>query len=799
MSGLRRALRLTIRVSRRDKQQSFTVGTTVALAVCALVATGAVADSLLVRALPFPNAGQLVALFTLPPNAPQTSRNPLRSVDLMEFRDRLAPALELAGITVRESSIRLASEPLAARVGHASANLFDILKIQPLIGRTFTTHEDEARQSVAVLGYGMWQRSFGADPAVLGRSIVIDGEPFVVVGVMPQGFRTPFAESEFWIPLGLSRSNLPLPTATYIIGVGRLSGDVSVDVLNQRTAQAMQAVARERPRTHDGWTAGALSLREFQFGNQRQIVLVLFGASLVLCLVATLNVMNVTTAAVMSRSNDLRTAIAFGAGLKHLVLEQIVLTVSLVLVGSILGIALGHALLRVFISLNPESFQAAGPIDSWRASFLAVAIMAASGAAAGALAVRAALRGSSASSGTRMTTSKRDRRARRALAAAQVAAVMTLLAVAFSLGGALIRSLRAVPGFQPDNVLAVQLRMPAGMFQTAEQRAAALAMYLERVRALPGVMSASATTNAFLPGAAIQTLIQVEGRPLPGGQPIPVQVRYVAEGYFRTMGIPVRQGRPIDSVDVETAPPAAVVSESLARQLWDTADVIGKRLRRQQNQSQWFTTIGIAGDVSDVRVGQPPVGILYLPYAQINFEVAPVSVVVRARDDVSSVARSVRASILAVNPDQPVYRTALLNDFVSASLAPQWYRTAMLGVTATLGLLVAMVGVHGLVGRSIFERLKDIAIRRALGANSANICKVAIADGWSALVVGVALGIPVTLLGLSRLTAVVPEVQGTTLASLFASMLTVVLTVAAIAVTHLPRVLRVNTALTLRS
>ena len=188
-----------------------------------------------------------------------------------------------------------------------------------------------------------------------------------------------------------------------------------------------------------------------------------------------------------------------------------------------------------------------------------------------------------------------------------------------------------------------------------------------------------------------------------------------------------------------------------------------------------------------------------MPYGQINFEVAPVSIVIRSHLEAATLAHSARAAIQSANPNQPLYRTAPLTDFVAASLAPSWFRTAMLGVTAMLGLLIAMVGIHGILGRSILERLREIAIRRALGATTANVALVGLSDAWTSLVAGTACGIPLAMLGLSRLTAAVPDVRGTTMVGLTLGTATVIAMVTAITLTHVPRVLRINTALTLKS
>jgi putative ABC transport system permease protein len=792
--------RLAWRTARRDPRQSFTIVATIALAVCGLAATGAVVDALWLRPLPFAESGRLAVVYSLPPNATLRDRNPLRSPDFVEFRERLRGSLHLSGVALRERAVRVSAEPSPYRVGHVSANFFDLLQVQPARGRVFSEADDQHRAPVAVLSDGMWRSAFGGDAGVIGRSVVIDGEPHTIVGVMPEHLDLAFAPADLWVPLGVSRSHQPLPNATYIIGLGRLQPGISLRQADLEASATMDQLGRERPVTQRGWRAGTLSLREFQFGDQRRVVLVLFAAAALLFAIATLNVLNATLAAALSRSRSLRTAVALGAEPRHLMCQQLVLTLGLVAAGGALGLYMARSLLTLLGSLDPDWIrQSSSPAIDWRTYVLVILAAVAAGTAAGVAAVRRALGQTIAATGERVTGSKRDRRLRRALSAVQVCVVVVLVAAAISIGTAFQRAVRLAPGFEAEGVLATQLRMPTSLYATRERRAEALTAFLERIRALPGVESAGATTNAFEPGNGIATLVQVEGRPAPDGSPHVTQVRYVSPDYFRTLKIPLLAGRPIDATDTATAPMAAVVSRALVRRFWGGGDAVGRRLTRHVGDMPPFTVVGVAADVSDVRIGQPSEGILYLPYSQINFEVAPISVVVRAAGPPETLAPVVRAAILAVNPNQPIYRVGPLTRFARTSLSPQRFRTSILAVMAGIGLLLAAAGLHAVVGRSIVDRLREIAIRRALGASRVHVCLVALSDAALSSLAGGGAGVLLALAAASRFRALVPEGRLAAPEALAGALGIVFLTIAIVTLSLLPRVLRVDAAATLRS
>ena len=805
MNGLGRALRvwgvafkLAARVARSDRRYAVAVMVPTALATGGLLATLAVVEAVWLRALPFESPDQLAVLFTLPPNARDTQYNPLRASDFVELRERVSDTMHLAGAAVSQRAVRLGADATVLRVGQLSASVFDTLRVEPPLGRRFSMDEDERREKVALLSHGVWQSALGADANVLGRSIAIDGEGHTVIGVMPASFDIAIAAADVWVPLGVSRSFQPTPTATFILGLARLRDGVSLQQANASAAAAMERLGQDLAATHRGWRAGVLSWRAFQYGDQRRVVLMLLGAALLLFVIAATNIVSATLNSTLSRSGSVRTAMALGADGWQLVREQMALTVSLAVAGGIIGLLLAHAALRYFEATNPAvASQLGGLRLNWIVWTIGFTCLTLAAVGAGLLAVRVVLRHSSTTSGQRIIGSRLHSALRQSFCAAQVCVVVVLVATACAVGTALMRAAQIRPGFDANGVTSVQLRMPLSLYPTVTDRATAVERFLQNVREIHGVSIAAVTTNNFRPGAGIATLVQVEGRPKPDGSPHFPQVRYISDRYFEAMRIPLIAGRGIDYRDHQGSPLVAVVSRLAARSFWGDEDVLGRTLRRHAGDMPPFTVVGVVEDVSDVQVGQPPDGVLYLAYAQINFNAAPVSIVIRTDQYIPDLPATVRQAITSVNPDQPIYAIAPLEDFVRASFSQQWMRTEILGAIAVIGLCLALGGIYAAVGRSILERTPEIAIRRALGAGSLAVCRAALIEVSVGVVIGIVLSIPLGLLAMRNAQRIVPDFVGAGIA-VPAGVLIVGAAVMVSIVSLLPRIFRVDAVLSLR-
>jgi predicted permease len=753
---------------------------TLALVVGAGSALLAVVDATLVRPLPFPDSGRLARLFTQPPGTTEVrDRNPLHSLDFVRFRRELQHAEAVEGLWARDRSLGGDGEPESVPAALVSPGLFRVLGAEPARGRVFTEEEDRADARVVVLSHGLWVRRYGADPALVGRTIAIDREPHEVIGVMGPGFEPAYVESQLWTPLALHDGNLPSPKSTFVQNVVRLREGAAAEQLSAEVAARMAVLARETPSTHAGWTAHALSLRDAQFGAQRPALLILSAAVGVLALIACANLANLTLAQAASRRRERAVRVALGAGARDLLRLQALESLILAGAGTAAGLALAYAALPALLSLDPQTARVLGDVRMDARVALGAALLAGSVALlSGLLPAARELRQPPAATlgqGTRGGTgSPFEGRLRRALVSAEAALAVVLVAAGALLLSGFSGLARQHPGFDPSGVLTAQLRLPASEYATEAARAAQVRRMVEQLRAAPGVADAAVTLNRFRPGFFFVTLVEIEGRPTPEGQPHTVQFRRVTPGYFRTLRIPLLEGRDFGEQDDGGAPRVAVVSQRFARRFWPGESPLGRKVLRA---NAWHEVIGVVGDVSDVGYAQPPEATIYVAYSQQNVAVAPAGLVVRAaQGDAAALAPTVRAAVRAVDPAQPVGHLVPLEAFMADSLGAHRFRSTLLLGFAGLGLALAVLGVYGVTARAVQERTREVGVRLALGAAPGAVWRLVVGQAMRAVFLGVLAG--ALLAGAAGLTLVrtLPGMEHARSASVLPAVLVLVLT-----------------------
>jgi putative ABC transport system permease protein len=631
---------------------------------------------------------------------------------------------------------------LIVKAGSVSAGFFDLLGGRTVLGRTFTHDEDVPGSSVAVVGFGLWQRVFGGDPAIIGRRLTIDGEAHVVIGVMSADFQPMYRESELWTPLGVNNGNMPLPNATYLVSVGRLAADRSLPQAQQEFARLMAELANEAPNRW-GWTAGVVTLRDYQFGERRPALLVVGTMALLLMVIAGSNIANVTLARMLATKDEFELRVSLGAtfgDVLRLVCLETLVTYGVAGMG---GLLLARTALPLMLSLDPDAARALGPVAlDWRvqsATFgAAFALACVSGVWPAIIALRHLAPGVGQSR-TRMTRSRRARQFQALLVTAQTAVALIVLVTGGVLVEAYMRLSVTPPGFEPSNVLTAQVRLST-RYATHEQRIQFMDRLLEGVRARPGVLSAAAVNNAFVPGFTYGTLFEVEHQPAVDGQMRGANFRRISPGYLTTLRIPLRSGRDIAESDRRTAPWVALVSESLARQVWPNQSPIGHRVKRTEPGTGWMTVVGVVADVRDVSLTEGPDPTLYVSQEQQLPTGQPLALVVRTRDEPSTISHELRAAMTTLDPTQVIDRFVPLATFVTASLGPDRFRTALLVVFATTGVLLALVGLFGLTARSVSERTRELGVRIALGAAPGTLWIRVTMEALVSVAVGVVAG-----------------------------------------------------------
>ena len=735
-------------LARRPAYVVAAVGT-LALVVGANAAIFAVVNATLLRPVPFTSGDRTVQIYLNPPGLSEVRhRNPLHPIDLIRFRQWSRTLARLESFTPREKLLT-DGEPEMVKGAMVTAGLFDMMGETPQLGRHFTPAEDQPGSGVAIISHGLWQRRFGGDPRVLGRRLLVDAEPHVVVGVMRPGFPPPFLDAEVFTPFGITEAFALKPESgpsTYVVTFASLRDGATVRQASDEVGAMIARLAKELPRTHTGWGGGAWTVREWQYGEMRLATLVLMGATGFVLLIACANIANLTLAQVLGRRTELSLRLALGASRRDLLRLQTVESLLVSGAGALGGLMLAHAAVPALLAMNPDASRSLGDVAiDWRVQLFTVLLGGTTALLAGILPAFRALRADTAPAigeGSRRTAGSRSEgRVRRALVVIETALSLALLVA----GGVLIRSLdRAAsvhPGFTADHVLTAQLRLPASVYTTSERRSQTVQQVLERVRSVPGVVAASSTQNLFLPGFAFQTMFEVEGKPTADGQMHTSQFRRVSPDYFRTMRIREVAGRTFSDADVLSAPPVAVVSRLLAEQHWPGETPVGRRILRGGPQGRWVTVIGVVDDVSDVGLGQAPEGTLYLPYAQTNNAAAPISLVIRTTPDPLTVVGGVRAAVFSVDPELPIHRVGTLESFLAESLAPQRFRTTVLTILASLGLVLSAVGVYGVTARGVAERTREFGVRIALGSEPHRVMRLVLLQALSSVGAGAAVGI----------------------------------------------------------
>ena len=755
LESLLRDATLSIRLLRRHRAYSLTALLTLALGLATTTAMFAVIDATLLRPLPFADPDRLVSLSSMMPGPRgEEIQYALTEIEIVRWREAATLVAGVEALQPRSMAMTGVGEPEVVRGAAVTSGLFPTLGVPPARGRLFTASEEARRVPLAVISDRLWQRRFGASAAVIGRSIALDGATYEIVGVMPSGFRPLLDASEVWIPLA-PQVDPAQQNARLTAGVARLRPGATPAQAEAELAAASARLAREFPTGHGKARPHVIPLRENLFGPQRPALVALGAGVLLLLLLACANVANLTLGHVSGRRAELAMRALLGASRARLVQQHIVQSLVVAAAGGALGlIAVIWSLPAVLALYARDGAAAAAVRIDWRVLAFAAAAIAASGVASGVLPALRATRTSGPLAGTlavtRVGPGPRERRVRAALVVAQVAMAIALLCAAGTLLVSLERLLAAPRGYDADRVLTLQMLLPPVKYADVRARADVVDKIVARVSAVPGVRSAGTTQTTFMPNESMQTGLYVDGRPADPAAADAANIRHVTAGYFRTLRVPIVEGRPIDDRDRLGAAAVCMVSEDFARQFWPRESALGHQVRRNGAAAQWMTVVGVAADVMDAGAGVKPGPTLYVPYLQTNTRTARVTLVVSTEADPLASATAVRQAIWSIDPDQPVDRVARLTDLLVTSAGDQRFRTVLLGLFATSGLLLALVGVYGVAAASVAAKRWEAGVRLALGARPGALVLSMLRDTTTSVAAGAAAGVAV-FLGFGRL------------------------------------------------
>jgi putative ABC transport system permease protein len=740
---LRQDLRYMVRTLRRAPGFALTAIPVIALGIGATTAAFSVADFVLLRPLPFPQPERLVHVWQSLPGYPHLEPS------AANYRDwkRLSRSFKAIG-ALQAISLNLVGPAGPERLEGAavSADLFPLLGVRPLLGRLFTASEDQdGAAGTVLLSYPLWQRAFGGDRAVLGRRLLLDGAPYLVVGVMPPDFSFPRRQALLWTPIRFSADDYSDRTNYSLEVVARLKRGVSLDQAQAEMTVVAAQLERQYPKENKDSHAAVQRLRDSLSEQSRLLLLALCGAALCVLLIACANLANLLLARALARQQELDVRAALGAGRERLVRQLVTESLALAFAGGALGILVAGIALPLLARLVPVTLPLAqAPAIDLRVLLFAAFLTTLTGIGFGTLPALRASRDADLGGlrqGVRAGGGQRER-LRSFMVIAEVTVAVVLLVSSGLLLRALVRIQATDPGFRPGGVLTLRTTLPTPKYSSTARRAEYYGRVLSEVRALPGVTNAGFTS--FLPMVMRGGIwpVSLEGEPEDRGAEHSASLRYVTPGFFATLGVPLHQGRDVSDSDTVDRQFVAVVSASFVRRFWPEGNPIGRHFQFAFHER---TVVGVVGDIRVRGLERPSEPQVYIPYRQVPDGMlsffAPKDLVVRASVEPATLLPAIRRIVRAVDPEQPISDVRTLTEIVADETASRAVQVRVLGAFAAIAFLLAGIGIYGLLSFAVSQRSHEIGVRMALGARGGEVLALILRQGAVLAMAGVIPGV----------------------------------------------------------
>lgn len=724
--------------------------TAVAIAAMGIGATSAaftMVDYVLIRPLPFAGQDRLVKLR----EDDLSGLHRFWDVSPANYRDwkRMSTSYESMG-AYRSLSVNMTgtgSDPQRIDGASFTAELLPTLGATPMTGRLFTQEDDrDSAPGTVILSYGFWQEQFGANPAILGRTIYLDNAPYSVIGVMPKSFYFPSREARLWTAMRFPADVFEDRTNTYIFPVGRLKPGISVSQAQAEMRTIAARLARAYPKELAQVGIAVTDLRDDVSDRARLMLKILLGAAVCVLLIACMNLANLLMARAMIRRRELAIRAALGAGRERLIRQTLTESLVLAIPGGALGLLLAHGALPLLVRLVPVSLpMAETPPFDMRVLVAAVLVTFVTGLAFGLMpALRTGVNtATELHEGGRSGMGARREQLRAALVVVEIVCSIVLL-VGFGLLARALWRIQAVdPGFRVDHVLTLRTSLPMPEYETPEKREPFYRHVLDETRRLPGVKGAAYTS--FLPivmGGGIWP-VEIQGHPEDVANRRTASLRFVTPGFFATMGIRLMAGRDVRQTDAHTAPYVAIVSQSFVQRYWPNENPLGRHIDIGNHDRM---VIGIVGNIRNRGLERPSEPQVYLAWQQsddVSPWYAPKDLVVRTSGDPMSLMPSLRRIIREADPTQPISDVQTLGEIVEDDTAPRRVQLCVLGAFGAIAVLLAAVGIHGLLAFAVSSRTQEIGVRIALGARSSDIMNMTLGDGFKLAAIGIVIGMAV--------------------------------------------------------
>jgi putative ABC transport system permease protein len=735
-------IRYGLRLLRKSPGFAVVAILTLGLGIGANTAIFSTVDALLIRALPYADSDRIVMVWEDAHEAgfPRNTPAPGNYTDWTRLNRSFAAVAATRGVTAN-----LTGGVPEQVIGRAvTPQFFAVLGVNPIVGRTFMEAEDRSNVQVAVVSYGLWQRRFGGQPGIIGSPLLMNGNRYEVIGVMPRSFVFRNRDVDYWIPMAFSPEAAAVRTSHYLNVVARLAPGVSLDAARDDMRRVDEASRQEYPEPGRHATSLLVPIADELLGDTRLQLLVLMAAAAAVLLIACANLASLLLSRAAGRRGELAVRAALGATRGRLVRQMVIEATMFSLVGGVLGLVLAPAGVSVMAQLTPRGFPAqTSSVLDLRLLAFAFAVSVSTGVVFGLVpalqAARASLR-DAIQQGARASVGGGGRLTRDALVVLQVAAALVLLTAA----GLMLRTmanLRGIElGFRPDHLLTLRTTLPQSKYREAAQRLSFYDRVIADVRALPGVEGAGYTSLLPFLSPGNTTWFAVDGITHAPDDPQDTLFRAGTSDYLKTLGVQLVEGRLLDERDGVDAPRAVVVNETIARKYWPRGSALGGRMRLGDADRPPYSIVGVVRDVRERghTLAQKP--LVYLPYAQ-RLGSFPEYLVVRTAGAPADLVEAIRRVIARVDADQPISAVRTMEEIVDLDVADRQQQMILLGAFAGLALLLASIGLYGVLSYAVAQRSREIGLRIALGATSGSVQRTVVARGLGLTAIGLSIGL----------------------------------------------------------
>ena len=755
---LRQDVRYAARSFRRTPGFALTAIFVIALGVGANTAAFSLADFVLLRPLAFPEPDRLVRLWQSTPGYDRMEFSPPNYRDVKAMTRSFS---DMGAFTDFAMNLVGSGEPRRLTIGRVTPEVMPTLGVPALAGRTITP-ADSADREVVVLSFGLWQTQFGGDPRIVGTVVKLDDTQYTVVGIMPASFAFPDRGIDAWMPFILREAAFANRADNFLGVVGRLRPGVTLEGANAELVAVAARLRDAYPKANEGTSALVVDMRDEMSERARLLVVALCGAALCILLLACANLASLLLARGAHRQRELAVRAALGAGRERLVRQLVTESITLATVGGVVGVLIAYAALPLIAQLAPGSLPTPDrPSVDVRVLVVAAGIVLVTGLAfgvgpaivAGRSKALEVLRGGARGGA-------RTQRLRAMLVTVEVAASVVLLVSSGLLARAVLRIQATHPGFGAERVLLARTELTAPRYALTARREEFYRRVLSEVRSLPGVTSAAYTSGVPMVMRGGMFPVALAGEAIVRDRSSTASLRFVTPRYFATMTIPMLAGRDLAETDTRDAPAVAVVSESMARRFWPNESAIGKRFMFAMRER---TVVGVVGHVRVRGLERPSEPQVYAPTLQLPDSMFgfywPKDLVVRATVPVATLAPAIRRIVAAADPEQPVSDIEPLTDVIARETASRVTQVRLLGLLAGIALLIAGVGIHGLLAFAVSQRAREIGVRRSLGEQIGSIVGRVVREGLLLAAVGVAVGVLLAYLGARMMGALLAGVE----------------------------------------